>query len=215
MMDKVTALYAVAEEQSKAAQALIDQAEKKAGLLQAATEALAKGLQNVTPTIQGAVEGSVQASMSRAAGVATRALEDAAAPTVERLHQASGQAKTAADALGDVLGALRFRFVLVLCVTAMVWMVVMVGAAWGVNAYQLHQVQQLQAEIRELAVQRDQMQATVAALERRGGRLIVANCGGQMCIQAASNQRTRARWAAPWELPPNNQPAFIPARAPQ
>lgn len=215
MMDKVTALYAVAEEQSRAAQALIDQAEKKAGLLQAATEALAKGLKDVTPTIQGAVEGSVQASMSRAAGVATRALEDAAAPTVERLHQASGQAKTAADALGEVLGALRFRFVLVLCVTAMVWMVVMVGAAWAISGWKVEEVRQLQAEIHALTAERDRMQAVVADLERRGGRLIVANCGGQMCIQAATNQRTNARWAAPWELAPNRQPAFIPARAPQ
>ena len=61
-------------------------------------------------------------------------------------------------------------------------------AAHVTLAWQVHQVSSLRDEKAGLAADVEQMQASVAVLEKKGGRIVMTTCGGRLCIEASSNQ---------------------------
>jgi len=60
--------------------------------------------------------------------------------------------------------------------------------AYASLAWQLHQVSSLREEKAALLGDVAQLQANVAALEKKGGRITMTTCGGRLCIEASSNQ---------------------------
>ena len=213
--DQLYTLIATAEDQQKAAAAQAQAVQAKLEKLESWTEAFRAATRDIRDAAKAEAGNAARAELAGLAGHAASAVERAAQPAAADLHAAAKAAKDAASALEQGAAHIKLKLSITLAVLALGFTAAVGGGVYFAYEYQLKRVMELQAEIHALTAERDRMQAVVANLERRGGRLVVANCGGQMCIQAAANQRTRARWAAPWELPPNNQPAFIPARAPQ
>ncbi len=77
--------------------------------------------------------------------------------------------------------------------------------AYAALAWPLRQVQTLRAE-------KAQLQADVAMLEKRGGKIVMLSCGGRLCIEASSNQGKGAEhWkGANWRNEENGAALVIP-----
>jgi cell division protein FtsB len=212
-MDELFGMMKIAKTQQEAVQAAIDGlaaeraalAKERATLaatLAQQTEAVksaAGGVSNVAasirqaasdaiPAIQKAAGEAVGASVSKslagASDAAAKAIGEAARPVIGSL---SGVVRAARDAEGSMRNAGAWF--------AWKWVAVAAGGLVGVClvayaslAWQLHQVSSLRDEKASLAADVAQLQANVAALEKKGGRIVMSNCGGRLCIEASSNQ---------------------------
>ena len=130
--------------------------------------------------------------MLEASEAAVKALGEAAKPVIGHL---SGVVQAANEAEGSMRNAGAWF--------AWKWVAVAAGGLVGVClvayaalAWQLHQVSRLREENAALADDVAQMQAHVAALEKKGGRIVMTTCGGRLCIEASSNQ---GQGAEPWK----------------
>lgn len=195
-------LMAVAEEHQKAVKAAIDGltaeraalAKERAAVAQAAASvagvasdvkrAVAEAIPAMQKAAGEAVGASVRQSLAGASDAATKALGEAVKPIVGSL---SGVVQAAHDAEGSMRNAGAWF--------AWKWVAVAAGGLAGVClvayaslAWQLHQVSNLREEKAKLAADVAQMQANVSALEKKGGRIVMATCGGRLCIEASSNQ---------------------------
>jgi hypothetical protein len=131
-----------------------------------------------------AVGTSMRQSLAGASQTAANALGEAAKPVIRSL---SGMVQAAQDAEGAMRSAGAWF--------AWKWVAVAAGGLIGVClvayaslAWQLHQVSSLRDDRAALAADVAQMQATVSALEKKGGRIVMTTCGGRLCIEASSNQ---------------------------
>jgi hypothetical protein len=131
-----------------------------------------------------AVGASVRQSLAGASDAAAKALGEAAKPVIGSL---SGVVQAASDAEGSMRNAGAWF--------AWKWVAVAAGGLVGVClvayaslAWQLHQVSSLREEKAALLGDVAQLQANVAALEKKGGRITMTTCGGRLCIEASSNQ---------------------------
>jgi hypothetical protein len=61
--------------------------------------------------------------------------------------------------------------------------VIVALAAWGIVAWERHEVIDLKKQIA-------QERATVAYLDKAGGRVVWNTCGGRLCFEVSSNQGT-------------------------
>jgi hypothetical protein len=188
-------LMAVAEDHQKAVKAAIDgltterQAltKDRAMLIQAAasiTKTAAEAISAIQKATGAAVDDAVRDSLAGASDAAAKALGEAAKPVIGRL---SGVVQAASDAEGSMRNAGAWF--------AWKWVAVAAGGLVGVClvayaslAWQLHQVSSLRDEKASLAADVAQLQANVAALEKKGGRIVMTTCGGRLCIEASSNQ---------------------------
>lgn len=195
-------LMAVAEEHQKAVKAAIDGltaeraalAKERAAVAQAAASVagiageVRKAAADAVPAMQKAageaVGASVRQSLAGASDAAAKALGEAAKPVIGSL---SGVVQAASDAEGSMRNAGAWF--------AWKWVAVAAGGVGGVClvayaalAWQLHQVSSLREEKAALLGDVAQLQANVAALEKKGGRITMTTCGGRLCIEASSNQ---------------------------
>lgn len=195
-------LMAVAEEHQKAVKAAIDAlaaeraalARERAAVAQAAASVagipgeVRKAAVDAIAAIQQAAGETVGAAVSKslagASDVAAKALGEAAKPVIRNL---SGVVQAASEAEGAIRHAGAWF--------AWKWVAVAAGGMAGVClvayvalAWQLHQVSSLREEKASLQLDIAQMQANVADLKRKGGRIVMATCGGRLCIEASSNQ---------------------------
>ena len=204
---KLFGLMAVAQDQQKAVQtALEGLATERAALVQATAsvagvadevrKATAEAVPAMERAAEKAVSASVEQSLAGASEAAADALAEAAKPVMGSL---SGVVQAAYDAEGSMRRAGAWF--------AWKWVAVaaggMVGAcllAYMSLAWQLHQVRSLGNEKTALAADVVQLQANVAALEKRGGRIVLGTCGKRLCIEASSNQGKGAeKWKGVWE----------------
>ena len=184
-------LMAVAEEHQKAVKAAIDGltaeraalAKERAAVAQAAAS-VAGVAGEVRKAAAEAVGASVRQSLAGASDAAAKALGEAAKPVIGSL---SGVVQAASDAEGSMRNAGAWF--------AWKWVAVAAGGLVGVClvayaslAWQLHQVSSLREEKAALLGDVAQLQANVAALEKKGGRITMTTCGGRLCIEASSNQ---------------------------
>lgn len=196
-------LMAVAEEHQKAVKAALEGlaaeraalAKERAAVAQAAVS-VASIAGEVRQTIADAVSASVQQSLTGVSDTAAKALEAAATPVIERL---SGVVQAARDVEGAMRNAGAWF--------AWKWVAVAAGglvgvclAAYGALAWQRHQISRLHDEKASLQADIEQMRTDVAALEKRGGRIVMHTCGGRLCIEASSNQgEGMTDWHGPWK----------------
>src|SRR5260363_300969 len=172
-------------------------AKERAALAQQ-TEAVRQAASAVLVVIRKAVGEAVGVSMKEAlAGISGEAVK----PVIARLSsvvQTAGQTESALRKAGQWF--------------AWKWVAVAAGGLMGVClfayaalAWQLHQVKNLRAE-------KAQLQANVAMLEKRGGKMVILNCGGRLCIEASRNQGKGAeRWkGANWRNEENGAALVIP-----
>lgn len=194
---------AVAEEHQKAVKAALEGlaveraalAKERAAVAQAAAS-VARIAGEVRQATADAVSASVRQSLTGVSDTAAKALEVAATPVIDRL---SGVVQAA----GEVEGAMRNAGAWF----AWKWVAVAAGgllgvclAAYGALAWQLHQISSLRGEKAALQADIEEMRTNVAALEKRGGRIIMHTCGGRWCIEASSNQgEGMTDWHGPWK----------------
>jgi hypothetical protein len=193
--EQIFSLMAAAEQQQQAIDVAIQSLEnerlalaKERAALSQATVSLTATVATALPAIQKAageaVGVSVKQSLAGASNAAAKALGEAAKPVIDSL---SGVVQAAHEAEGSMRNAGAWF--------AWKWVAVTAGGLVGVClvayvslAWQLHQVSSLRGEKAKLAADVAQMQANVSALEKRGGRIVMATCGGRLCIEASSNQ---------------------------
>ncbi len=204
--NQIFALMTVAEEHQKAAAAAIEGlakeraalARERVALVQAAAQiagqagAVTQAAVNAAPTLQNAagaaVSEALRVGLLNLSETATDALDEASKPLLGRMSMATKAASEASETLADSLGGFRQRLGRVV-VGLSAGAVAVVGlSAWGMVAWQRHQVDSLREERDALTADVQELRAKVAALEKKGGRIAMAICGGRLCIEASSNQ---------------------------
>lgn len=223
-------LMAVAEEHQKAVKAALDGltaeraalAKERAAVAQAAASVagvageVRKAAAEVVPAIQKAageaVGAAVRQSLAGASDAAAKALGEASGPIVGQL---SGVVKAAGEAEGKLsaaVAAFGWRWAMLAGGAAAGGIVAVLLTAWLAVWWQRHQVEQLAEQKAALLGEVAQLQANVAALEKRGGRIVLSTCGGRLCIEASSNQGEGAeKWrGAVWSNKENGAQFVIP-----
>jgi hypothetical protein len=65
------------------------------------------------------------------------------------------------------------------------------------------------SEMSALRAERDQLQASIEDLSRRGGRIVMNSCGGRLCIEASTDQgKSVIDWRGAWHA--HGVPLVIP-----
>lgn len=214
-------LMAVAEEHQKAVKAALDGlaaeraalAKERAAVAQAAQSVagvageVKKAAAEAIPAIQkaagSAVGDAVRVSLAGASETAANALSAAAKPVIGSLSgavQAAGEAERSLKNAGQWF--------------AWKWVAVAAGGlaglflvALGAVAWQRHQVEQL-------AEQKAALQASVAELEKKGGRIRLDRCGpdSRLCVEIARDQGggSPAPYAGAWQSSDKQRQYVIP-----
>ncbi len=132
-----------------------------------------------------AVGALVDQAVQGAAVAAARALGQATQPVVDGLSEAAQAARHAEGAIRQAGAWFAWKWVaLAGAGTAGVCLVTLM-AVWG-----------LRDQVQDLRLERDELQATVDVLERKGGRLVLNDCGGRRCVEINPNQGAKkgAEW---------------------
>ena len=187
------------EQQSQTTDKLLAALKGQIDALNAATQAaqeaastVEQAARNASPAIQKAAgEVMVVAVRDSFAGVsqtASAALEAAVKPILGKL---SGVVQAAGEAEGSLRNAGAWF--------AWKWVAVAAGGLVGVClvayaslAWEMHQVESLGEQKAALQADVFKLQAGVADLEKRGGRIGMNKCDGRLCIEASSNQGSGA-----------------------
>jgi hypothetical protein len=132
------------------------------------------------------------------------AIEDTLTKTTAALADAIREAQSAGQWLN-----VRAALVLVLAVA------LVAGGSYASLWWQQRQADGLKAQEAALTAQIAQERATVTALDAKGGRMKLADCGGRLCVQVAKNQGASngtnpfANWSG-WSVTTTNAPLVIP-----
>ena len=207
-------LMGIAQEQQKAAQTALEGlateraalARERAALAQATASVagvageVRKAAAEAVPAMQRAAEKAVSASVKQSLAGASEAAADALAEAAKPvMGSLSGVVQAAHDAEGSMRRAgawFAWKWVAV-AAGGMVGVCLVAYAALG---WQLLRIQSLGDEKAALAADVVQLQANVAALEKRGGRIVLSTCGKRLCIEASSNQgKGFEKWKGVWE----------------
>lgn len=167
--DMILGLIAAAEEQQTAAKTAIDG-------LAAERAALARAVQG----IRGAVEGAARQALAGASETAVGAFTKAAEPFTQKVEDVANKASEAASRVNSAA-----RWIGAKAVAVTVGLIVVFGlASWISLAWEHHRVNDLSAEAAQLHAQIVQERATVAELDKHGGKAKLNSCGsGRLCVQ--------------------------------
>ena len=214
--DRLYDLMALAEKQQDAVHSATAQlsielaalARERLALAQAIIEMKQVGARSVSAVQKAAGDAVVACltpALASAGEAAAQALGEATRPVLNRL---AGVVQAAAATEGQLKRAGQWF--------AWKWVAVAAGGmagacllAWGSVAWERHQVDQLTEQ--KAALQSDvvDLQARVADLQKRGGRIRMNTCGKRLCIEASPNQGTGSAWTGPWNED-NGTPLVIP-----
>ncbi|WP_028997653.1 hypothetical protein [Azohydromonas australica] len=175
---------ALAEERA----VLTDAAERMAELADAvttATEQAAPRLQQAAGTAAGA---AVRQSLAGISGTAVAALKTATEPVLTTINGAAQAAREADGTLTRSLNGFGWKLAAVVGGVSSAAVLVVIVAAWSMVEWQLHQMAGLVEQHAALEDEVQQLQANIAALAKKGGRIVMTECGGRLCIEASSNQ---------------------------
>ena len=183
---QIFSMMALAEDHQKAVTAAIAGLAAERAALAKERAALAQAVAGVTKAASDAVSAAVRQSLAGASETAAKALGDAATPVIGKL---SGVVQAASDAEDSMRKAGQWF--------AWKWVAVATGGLAGVClvayvalAWQLHEVGSLSDEKARLAAAIVRERATVAELNKAGGRVVWSTCGGRLCFEVSSNQGT-------------------------
>lgn len=179
--DTILGLIAAAEEHQRAAKIAIDG-------LAAERAALARAVQGVRAAAGEAVAGAARQSLAGASETAVAAFSKAAEPFTQKVEAVADKADKAADRVNSAA-----RWIGAKAVAVAVGCIIVVGlAAWGLVALERHQVSDLSAEAAQLREQIAQERATVAELDKRGGKAKLNWCGPgrRLCVHVDTKAGT-------------------------
>jgi len=207
---KVAVMLVAMQEMHQEIEAMLGKMQAAVGQAQAASQAITRAGDSILPTIEHvteeAIDFSVQRSLEDLAAPATLALQEAIKPIRENLS-------TLAQHTGEIEQRTRH---------AMAWFswkwIAMVAAgffgvsmlAWVALAWQRDEIEQLNHQRRNLMADVAQMQSNAEALEKKGARIQLAQCGGRLCVVASRNQSDKLNnWRGPWKNEAG-QPMVVP-----
>lgn len=203
------ALMNITQVQQRQTADLLEDMRKEIGKLQTATalaqgaaggietsaastvQAVARLEAKVSQAAAAAVKPAMEASFKGAAATAVQAIDIAAKPFLTQLSGAAVKAGAAVDQ-ADVKMKQAAQWItwkvsaLVSLTVLAIWALAWYGV-WSAN----REAEALRAEI-------ENMKATIAELEQKGGGLTLSRCGGEICIQVDRNQHTDVQWVVPW-----------------
>ncbi len=157
-------------------------AQRAAAIVSKSAATVELAARNVVPVIHKAtgeaVGGAVRDSLAEVSQTASGALETAVKPILGKL---SGLVRTASEAesnLNAATDSFGWKWVAVASVIGAGVIVTISVVAWGAIWYQ-------RSQIESLAGQKTQLEAQVADLEKRGGRIKLEKCGDQsrLCVR--------------------------------
>ena len=203
-------LMAVAEEQQKAVQTAIDTLTAEREALAQERIRLAQTVQSVSKAVGTAVGVAVRNQMGDAGETAITALETALKPILENLSGVIQTTTQAEHALSQASAWFAWKWIaLAAGGFAVVCLVAYASVAW-----QIHEVRDLRQQKATPTAEIPQMQADVAALAKRGGRIVMTTCGGRLCIEASNNQGTYSNGSpipiGGWDTDRSKIPLVIP-----
>ncbi|MGC8494270.1 MAG: hypothetical protein ACP5SH_21305 [Syntrophobacteraceae bacterium] len=171
--DTILGLIAAAEEHQRAAKTAIDG-------LAAERAALARAVQGIQKAAGEAVADAARQSLAGASQTAVAAFSKAAEPFTLKVEDVADKASEAANRVRSAARWFGAKSVAV----AVAYIIVVGLAAWGLVALERHQVNDLSAEAAQLHAQIVQERATVAELNKHGGKAKLNSCGsGRLCVQ--------------------------------
>lgn len=202
-------LMTLAEEQQKAVKVAIDGlAAERAALTKerAAVRAAAESIPAMQKAVGEAVSASVRESLAGASDSAAKALGDAAQPVIGSLSSVVQAAHNAESSIRNAGAWFAWKWVAL----AAGGMLGVCAMAYASLAWHFYQVEGLRYQKAELEADVAQMQANVAVLEKKGGRIVITTCGERLCILASTNQGKGAeKWVGHWSNS-DGVPAVIP-----
>lgn len=170
--DKLGAMFAVMEEQQAAVQSAI------AGLAQErkAMAAAIDAMKNTSGTIQKATGDAAARAVVESIGQAPKTAITALNQAAGALHEATKQVRSAGAWLtfkvaASVAGA---GLVMVLAMYVLGRFMLPSDADWQ--------------ELAQLRVEKAELEANIADLNKRGAKIKLNTCGNRLCIEASSNQ---------------------------
>lgn len=170
--DKLGAMFAVMEEQQAAVQAAI------AGMAQErkAMAAVIDSIKGTSGTLQQATGDAAARAVVESIGQAPKTAVAALNKAVGALDEATGQVRSA--------GAwLTFKAAASVASAGLV----MVLAVYALGRFMLPSEADRQ-EVDRLRSEKAQLEANIAELNKRGGKIKLTTCGGRLCIEANTNQ---------------------------
>lgn len=175
-MSEALELMAVAQEQQEAAAAVLAKLEQQQARLSATIEEARRAVADMSRAgdaaasmIGRAAKDAVGAAMGGVEAKAGAAIEGAAAPALAAIQRATQQATAAAGELRGTVGWVSWK-----------WVGIMTGSSAGaLGAFLLAAwlIVPGAGELAALHSERAELEAAVAALEKRGGRIQLSNCG--------------------------------------
>ena len=167
--DELGALYGMALKQQEAATDAINELAKERAQLSATIEAL----QNTSKSLQ-------KAAGDAAAKAVTETLAQAPKTAQTAFNAAAGALDVAAGKVRTVGAWLTWQFAVVF---------ILVGVAAVLTNYAIGRFTLPdRAEIDALRSEKAELEANIADLAKRGGKIKFNTCSGRICIEASSNQ---------------------------
>jgi len=191
--DQLSALFAAALEQQEAAKAAVADLVQERKALAAAVEAIKNASSSLQTTTGNAASKAVTDSLGQAPKSAVMALNTA----VEALNEAADKVRNA--------GAwISWKFALVFAFAG----AAAVATNYAIGRFTLPD----RPEIDALRSEKAQLEASIADLIKRGGKIKLNTCGGRLCIEASSNQgETAQKWqGSAWRNEQNGAALVIP-----
>lgn len=166
---QLEALFAAALEQQEAAKAAVADLAQERKALAAAVEAI----KNASSSLQ-------TATGSAASKAVTESLNQAPKSAATALNTATTALNDAADKVRNAGAWISWKFALVFALAG----AAAVATNYAIGRFTLPD----RAEIEALRSEKAQLEASIADLTKRGGKIQFTTCGGRLCIEANSNQ---------------------------
>jgi len=161
----------------------------------------------VTQAATRAIDASLRSAIAEIADPARRALDQSVQPVMARFAQLGEEAARMEHSARRTAQWVTKRWLAVIAAGFGGMLLVAWMAVW----WQRHEVGELVAQKVALEADLAQLQANVDALEKKGGRIKLEDCGGRVCLVASSNQgKGTVSWKGFWTKKETGQALVIP-----
>jgi len=195
------AILSKLERQAQAFDAVIQRAHRAAGEMEQAARKAAPTLQQV---VKEGVDQSLVRNLSDASHTATKALETASRPLLEKVTRVTQAAEKLEERLNGILRQLGWKWAMTAGGGTAVGIVALSFLGWGAIWWQRNEITRLNEDIALLKQQ-------AAELEKRKARIKLTECDGRLCVYAATDQggNYKGHWQAPWYAKEDGSPLVI------
>src|SRR5471032_1108489 len=164
---------------------------------QEAAKAAVDAIKNASSSLQSATGSAASKAVTESLGLAPKS-------AVTALNTATEALTEAVDKVRNAGAWISWKFALVFALSG----AAAVATNYAIGRFTLPD----RAEIEALRSEKAELEASIADLSKRGGKIKFNTCGGRLCIEASSNQgETAPKWeGAAWHNEQNGVALVIP-----